>query len=41
MNTQDDVVKRNVYYLTTDSKHDTINVLVNGGEMSFDQVADL
>lgn len=38
LNPQDDDLKRNVYYLTTDAKHDIINVLVNGEEMSFDEV---
>lgn len=37
LNSQDEV-KQNVYYLTTDSKIDSINVLVNGEEMSFDSV---
>lgn len=41
LNPQDDDVKRNIYYLTTDSKHDTINVLVNGKEMPFDNVTGL
>jgi len=41
LNPQDNVVKRNVYYLTTDSEHDTINVLVNGEEMPFDEVTGL
>ena len=41
LNPQDEDIKRNVYYLTTDSKHDTINVLVNGEEMSIDNVTGL
>lgn len=41
LHSQDDDVKRNVYYLTTDSRHDTIIVLVNGEEMSFDEVTGL
>ena len=35
-NPQDEDIKMNVYYLTTDSTHDTIHVLVNGEEMPFD-----
>jgi len=41
LNPQDEDIKRNVYYLTIDSKHDTINVLVNGEEMSIDNVTGL
>ena len=41
LNPQDEDIKRNVYYLTTDSKHDTIHVLVNGKEMSIDNVTGL
>lgn len=41
LNSQNRAVDRNVYYLTTDPKHDTINVLVNGEEMSFDNVTGL
>ncbi|MCY9550059.1 peptidylprolyl isomerase [Lysinibacillus xylanilyticus] len=41
LNPQDKDIKRNVYYLTTDSKHDTINVLVNGEEIPFDEATIL
>ncbi len=41
LNPQDENIKRNVYYLTTDSKHDTILVLVNGEDMSIDDVTVL
>lgn len=37
LNPQDKDIKRNVYYLTIDSTHDTINVLVNGEEIPFDE----
>lgn len=37
LNPQDQDIKVNVYYLMTDSTHDTINVLVNGEEMSVDE----
>jgi hypothetical protein len=40
-NPQADNVKRNVYYLTTDSKQDTINVPVNGEKMPFDVVTGI
>lgn len=33
---QDEEIKRNVYYLTMDSKHDSIIVKVNGEEKSID-----
>lgn len=33
--------KQNVYYLTMDSKHDTIKVFVNGEETSFDEVTGI
>lgn len=38
-NPQDEQKKQNVYYLTTDSAHDTINVTINGEEKAFDLVA--
>lgn len=38
---EDNHVTQNVYFLTTDSKRDTINVLVNGEEMPFDIVTGL
>lgn len=41
LNPEDADVKRNVYYLTTDLNHDTINVLVNGEETSIDNVTGL
>jgi hypothetical protein len=41
LNPHDENIKRNVYYLTTDSKHDTILVLVNGEDMSIDDVTVL
>lgn len=37
-NLQDEVVKQNTFYLTTDPEHDVINVLVNGESMPFDKV---
>lgn len=37
-NLQDDVVKQNTFYLTTDPEHDVIDVLVNGESMPFDNV---
>lgn len=37
-NLQDDVVKQNTYYLTTDPEHDVIDVLVNGESKPFDNV---
>ena len=40
-NLQDDVVKQNTYYLTTDPEHDVIDVLVNGETMPFDKVIGL
>jgi len=41
INPQEDAVKQNVYYLTTDSKYDKINVLVNSKKVSFDEVTGL
>ncbi len=41
LNSQDDDVKRNVYYLTTDSKHDSIKVILNDQEIPFDNVTGL
>ena len=41
LNPQDKDIKRNVFYLTTDSKHDTIIVLVNGEEIPFDEATIL
>ena len=41
LDTKDKTLKRHVYYLTTDSKYDTINVLVNGEEMPFDNVTGI
>lgn len=38
---EDDVVKPYVYYLTTDPEHDTIDVFVNGELTSFDEVTGL
>ena len=35
-NPQDNEKRLNVYYLTTDSVHDSIQVVVNGEEMPFD-----
>jgi hypothetical protein len=40
-NLQDDGVKQNTYYLTTDPEHDVIDVLVNGESMPFDKVTGL
>ena len=40
-NPQDDVVKQNTYFLTTDPEHDVIDVLVNGELMPFDNVTGL
>ena len=37
-NLQDDVVKQNTFYLTTDPEHDVIDVLVNGESIPFDKV---
>ena len=37
-NLQNDVVKQNTFYLTTDPEHDVIDVLVNGESMPFDNV---
>lgn len=41
LNPHDKDIKRNVYYLTIDSTHDTINVLVNGEEIPFDEATIL
>lgn len=41
LSSKDDVVKRNIYYLTMDSKHDTINVLVNDEVLTFDEVTGI
>ncbi len=35
---QEDVVKQNTFYLTTDPEHDVIDVLVNGESVPFDNV---
>lgn len=40
-NLQDDAVKQNTFYLTTDPKHDVIHVLVNGESVPFDNVTVL
>lgn len=40
-NSEKDGKEPHVYYLTTDPEHDTINVLVNGEEVSFDEVTSL
>ena len=40
-NPQDDVVKQNTYFLSTDPEHDVIDVLVNGELMPFDNVTGL
>ena len=37
-NLKDDIVKQNTYYLTTDPKHDVIDVQVNGESTHFDNV---
>lgn len=37
-NPQDDGVKQNTFYLTTDPEHDVIDVQVNGESMPFDNV---
>jgi len=34
-------IKRNVYYLTTDSSHDTINIQVNGEKVALDEVTGM
>lgn len=41
LNSTDRDIKSNVFYLTTDSKHDTINVLVNGKKIPFDEATIL
>lgn len=41
LNPHGEDIKRNVYYLTMDPKHDTINVLVNDEKMPFDNVTGL
>lgn len=38
---QNDVEKQNTYYLTSDSEHDSIEVLVNGETRPFDNVTGL
>lgn len=38
---ENDGKEPHVYYLTTDPEHDTIEVLVNGEELSFDEVTGL
>ena len=38
-NSKGDAVKQNIYYLTTDSNHDTINVHLNGKSVPFDGVS--
>lgn len=37
----DDVVKQNIFYLTTDPEHDVIEVLINGKSKPFDVVTVL
>lgn len=41
INPQNEVVKQNTYYLTTDPEHDVIEVLVNGESIPFDNVTGL
>jgi hypothetical protein len=40
-NPQDEVIKQNTYYLTTDPKHEVIDVLVNGESIPFDNITGL
>ncbi|MFF2754468.1 peptidylprolyl isomerase [Psychrobacillus sp. NPDC058041] len=37
-NSKDDVVKQHIYYLTTDSNHDVIDVQVDGESIPFDVI---
>ena len=37
-NSKDDAVKQNVYYLTTDSNHEVIDVQVDGKSIPFDVI---
>lgn len=41
LNTKNKDIKPNVFYLTIDSKHDTINVIVNGKKIPFDEATVL
>lgn len=41
LNTKNKDIKPNVFYLTIDSKHDTINVIVNGKKIPFDEATIL
>lgn len=41
LNTKNKDIKPNVFYLTIDSKHDTINVIVNGEKIPFDEATVL
>ncbi|CEG27192.1 hypothetical protein [Bacillus sp. B-jedd] len=38
LNGDDNSIKRYVYYLTTESKHDVLEVLVNGKSIPFDEI---
>ena len=40
-NPQNEVINQNIYYLTTDPKHEKIDVLVNGKSIPFDNVTGL